>query len=66
MYSLCSHFPGSSVLHWDRLQEPPPLKDNLPTHPTPVSGLLLTSDTLMVMPTQSQFTFIWSAPNMVS
>ncbi|KAK1927792.1 hypothetical protein DB88DRAFT_507865 [Papiliotrema laurentii] len=59
------HFPGSSVLHWDRLSEPPPPPDNLPRTPTPVSGLLLTSDTIMVMPTQSLFTFIWSAPNMI-
>lgn len=61
----CRHFPGSSILHWDRLSEPAPSADNLPTKPTPVSGIIFTADTLMVMPTQSQFTFIWSAPNMV-
>jgi hypothetical protein len=60
------HFPGSSILHWDRLGEPAPPADALPTKPTPVSGIILTADTLMVMASQSHFTFIWSAPNMVS
>jgi hypothetical protein len=59
-----SHFPGSSILHWDRLQEPTPAE--LPTKPTPVSGIIFTADTIMVQPTQRNFTFIWSAPNMVS
>jgi hypothetical protein len=59
------HFPGSSILHWDRLSEPPPPLDNLPTKPTPVSGIIFTADTIMVQPTQSKFTFIWSAPNMI-
>ena len=53
-----SHFPGSAILHWDRLLEPSPT-------PTPASGLILTADTLMVQPTQTKFTFIWSAPNMI-
>lgn len=61
-----SHFPGSSVLHWDRLAEPAPPADHLPTKPTMVSGILFTADTIMVMPTQTQFTFVWSVPNMVS
>ena len=60
-----SHFEGSSILYWDRLNEPPPPADDLPTTPTPVSGLILTADTIMVQPTQKQFTFIWSAPNMI-
>ncbi|ORY29341.1 hypothetical protein BCR39DRAFT_532414 [Naematelia encephala] len=59
------HFPGSSILHWDRLSESPPPLDNLPTKPTPVSGIILTADTIMVQPTQKRFTFIWSAPNMI-
>ncbi|KAI9632904.1 uncharacterized protein MKK02DRAFT_19982 [Dioszegia hungarica] len=57
------HFPGSSVLHWDRLQEPAPTDH--PTKRTPVSGLLLVADTVMVQPTQRGFTFIWSVPNMI-
>jgi hypothetical protein len=44
------HFPGSSILHWDRLSEPPPPLDNLPTKPTPVSGIIFTADTIMVQP----------------
>lgn len=59
-----SHFPGSCILYWDRLQEPPPAE--LPTKPVPVSGIIFTADTIMVQPTQTKFTFIWSAPNMVS
>lgn len=59
------HFPGSSILHWDRLSEPPPPLDHLPTKPTPVSGIIFTADTIMVQPTQTKFTFIWSAPNMI-
>jgi hypothetical protein len=58
-----SHFPGSCILYWDRLQEPPPAE--LPTKPVPVSGIIFTADTIMVQPTQTKFTFIWSAPNMV-
>lgn len=58
------HFPGSSILYWDRLEEPAPTDS--PTRPTPVSGIIFTADTLMVMPTQQKFTFIWSAPNMAS
>ncbi|OCF73545.1 hydrolase [Kwoniella mangroviensis CBS 8886] len=59
------HFPGSSILYWDRLSEPPPPKDNLPTKPTPVSGIIFTADTIMVQPTQKSFSFIWSVPNMI-
>jgi hypothetical protein len=59
------HFPGSSILHWDRLSEPAPDLHHLPTKPTPVSGIIFTSDTIMVQPTQTKFTFIWSAPNMI-
>ncbi|OCF45103.1 hydrolase [Kwoniella heveanensis CBS 569] len=59
------HFPGSSVLYWDRLTEPAPPKDDLPTKPTPVSGILFTADTLMVQPTQRGFSFLWSVPNMI-
>ncbi|WVW81997.1 hypothetical protein I302_104002 [Kwoniella bestiolae CBS 10118] len=59
------HFPGSSILYWDRLSEPPPPKDSLPTKPTPVSGIIFTADTLMVQPTQLSFAFIWSVPNMI-
>jgi len=54
------------VLHWDRLEEPAPDPKHLPTKPTLVSGILFTADTIMVMPTQTQFTFVWSVPNMVS
>ena len=60
-----SHFPGSSILHWDRLSEPAPLKSDLPSRPTPVSGIILTADTIMVQPDLRKFTFIWSVPNMV-
>ncbi|WVF66059.1 hypothetical protein IAT40_000797 [Kwoniella sp. CBS 6097] len=59
------HFPGSSVLYWDRLSEPAPPKDDLPTKPTPVSGILFTADTLMVQPTQKGFSFLWSVPNLI-
>ncbi|WWD16304.1 hypothetical protein CI109_100730 [Kwoniella shandongensis] len=59
------HFSGSSILHWDRLQEPPPPADDLPSRPTPVSGIIFTADTIMVQPTQTMFTFLWSAPNMI-
>ncbi|WVQ93691.1 hypothetical protein IAU59_000767 [Kwoniella sp. CBS 9459] len=59
------HFPGSAVLYWDRLVEPAPSKDDLPTKPTPVSGVLFTADTLMVQPTQRGFAFLWSVPNMI-
>lgn len=61
---ILRHFPGSSILYWDRLEEPAPTDS--PTRPTPVSGIIFTADTLMVMPTQQNFTFIWSAPNMAS
>ncbi|WWC58309.1 uncharacterized protein I303_100849 [Kwoniella dejecticola CBS 10117] len=59
------HFPGSSILYWDRLSEPPPPKDRLPTKPTPVSGIIFTADTIMVQPTQRGFSFIWSVPNLI-
>ncbi|RXK35967.1 hydrolase [Tremella mesenterica] len=59
------HFEGSAILHWDRLSEPAPPVDDLPTSPTPVSGLILTADTIMVQRTQKRFTFLWSAPNMI-
>ncbi|WVQ79136.1 hypothetical protein IAT38_001231 [Cryptococcus sp. DSM 104549] len=59
------HFPGSSVLYWDRLLEPPPSPSHLPTTPTPVSGLLFTSDTIGVQANQTRFTFLWSAPNLI-
>lgn len=52
------------MLHWDRLLDSPVF--NKPTSRTPVSGLLLVADTVMVQPTQRGFTFIWSVPNMVS
>ena len=61
-----SHFPGSSILYWDRLDEPKPSSDDLPTKPTPVSGIIFTADTMMVQPTRLGFTFMWSVPNMVS
>ncbi len=54
-----SHFPGSSILVWDRSLEP--------SSPTGLrSGIALVSDTLMVQPTQRGFTYQWSVPNMVS
>ncbi|WWC66731.1 uncharacterized protein I206_100636 [Kwoniella pini CBS 10737] len=59
------HFPGSSILYWDRLSEPPPPKDDLPSKPTPVSGIIFTADTIMVQPTQKGFSFIWSVPNLI-
>ncbi|WRT63881.1 uncharacterized protein IL334_000807 [Kwoniella shivajii] len=59
------HFPGSSILYWDRLGEPAPPKDDLPTKPTPVSGIIFTADTLMVQPTQRSFSFLWSVPNLI-
>ncbi|ODN76721.1 hypothetical protein L202_05346 [Cryptococcus amylolentus CBS 6039] len=59
------HFPGSCVLHWDRLLEPPPPADNLPTNPTPVSGIIFVSDTLMIRPAQTHFSFLWSIPNSI-
>ncbi|AFR97789.2 hydrolase [Cryptococcus neoformans C23] len=59
------HFPGSCVFYWDRLSEPPPSSSDLPTKPTPVSGIIFTSDTLMVQPNQTHFTFAWSIPNMI-
>ncbi|WVR03655.1 hypothetical protein IAU60_000650 [Kwoniella sp. DSM 27419] len=59
------HFPGSAVLYWDRLAEPAPPKGDLPTKPTPVTGIILTADTIMVQPTQKGFSFIWSVPNMI-
>lgn len=51
-----SHFPGSSVLHWDRSSEP---------GDGPKTGVLLTADTMMVCPDLRGFTFMWSYPNMV-
>ncbi|WVO13301.1 hypothetical protein L204_100914 [Cryptococcus depauperatus] len=59
------HFPGSSVLYWDRLAEPAPSPNHLPTKPVPVSGILFTSDTIMVQPTQKGFAFLWSVPNCI-
>ncbi|WWC85986.1 uncharacterized protein L201_000857 [Kwoniella dendrophila CBS 6074] len=59
------HFPGSSILYWDRLNEPAPSKDDLPKTQTPVSGIIFTADTLMVQPTQKNFSFVWSVPNMI-
>ncbi|KAJ9125605.1 hypothetical protein QFC22_000567 [Naganishia vaughanmartiniae] len=55
------HFPGSSVLHWDRSLEPEFESDK---HCR--TGIILCSDTAMVQPTQQGFTFQWSVPNMVS
>lgn len=63
--TLSRHFPGSSILHWDRLSEAPPAQDHLPTTQTLVSGIIFTADTIMVQPTQRKFTFIYSAPNMI-
>lgn len=54
------HFPGSSVLHWDRDAEPDADK-----HPQK-GALLLTADTIMVQANRKAFSFIWSAPNWVS
>ncbi|KAJ9116567.1 hypothetical protein QFC20_000499 [Naganishia adeliensis] len=54
------HFPGSSVLHWDRSLEP---KFESERHLR--TGILLCSDTAMVQPTQQGFTFQWSVPNMI-
>lgn len=59
------HFSGSSILHWDRLSEPPPSQSDLPTKPTPVSGIIFTADTIMVQPHQHGFTFPWSVPNLI-
>lgn len=50
------HFPGSSVLHWDRSAEP---GDGAKT------GVLLTADTMMVRMDRKGFTWMWSYPNMV-
>lgn len=60
------HFPGSSVLFWDRAAEPAGAKSADGSAPAPTNGLLLTADTIMVQPTQKGFTFMWSYPNMVS
>lgn len=49
------HFPGSSVLHWDRSLEP---------GDGPKTGVLLTADTMMVCMDRKGFTFMWSYPNM--
>ncbi|RSH77825.1 uncharacterized protein EHS24_002885 [Apiotrichum porosum] len=59
------HFPGSSVLFWDRAAEPAGAKSADGSAPAPTNGLLLTADTIMVQPTQKGFTFMWSYPNMV-
>ncbi|GMK59596.1 hypothetical protein CspeluHIS016_0802020 [Cutaneotrichosporon spelunceum] len=62
------HFPGSSVLYWDRGAEP----DAAPAEPAPATGnpstkkgLLLVSDTMMVCADRRGFTFMWSYPNMI-
>ncbi|KAL1411864.1 hypothetical protein Q8F55_002839 [Vanrija albida] len=56
------HFPGSSVLYWDRGGEP--LLSEADAR-APDSGLLLVADTIMVQPTQKGFTFMWSYPNAI-
>jgi WD40 repeat protein len=60
------HFDGSSVLYWDRLQEPESQGGDDGGRQMPVSGILFTADTVMVQPTQKGFSFIWSVPNNVS
>lgn len=59
LYQCAGHFPGSSVLHWDRDAEPDADSQTK-------GGLLLTADTIMVQADRRGFTFIWSAPNWVS
>lgn len=62
LYQCGGHFPGSSVLHWDRDAEP----DAKERPYSARGGLLLTADTIMVQADRRGFTFIWSAPNWVS
>ncbi|KLT42614.1 hypothetical protein CC85DRAFT_307982 [Cutaneotrichosporon oleaginosum] len=50
------HFPGSSILHWDRGAEP---------GGGPKTGLILVADTMMVRMDRRGFTFMWSYPNMI-
>lgn len=65
------HFPGSSVLYWDRSLSPSPLTSHSsppstrPSTPPSSTPLLLVSDTLMVQPHLRGFTFIFSVPNLV-
>lgn len=59
LYQCGGHFPGSSVLHWDRDAEPDADSQTR-------GGLLLTADTIMVQSDRRGFTFIWSVPNYVS
>lgn len=60
MIQCGGHFPGSSVLHWDRSLEPEFESDK---HCR--TGIILCSDTAMIQPTQQGFTFQWSVPNMI-
>ncbi|GHJ85191.1 hypothetical protein NliqN6_1593 [Naganishia liquefaciens] len=54
------HFPGSSVLYWDRSLEP-----TFESERHLGTGIILCADTAMVQPTQKGFTFQWSVPNMI-
>src|SRR5260370_41650406 len=48
---LGGHFPGSTVLHW--------------AHAADGKGVLLTGDTIMVVPDWEWVSFIWSYPNLI-
>lgn len=48
---LGGHFPGSSVLHW--------------AHAADGKGVLLTGDTIMVVPDREWVSFMWSYPNLI-
>ncbi len=48
---LGGHFPGSTVLHW--------------AHAADGKGVLLTGDTIMVVPDWEWVSFMWSYPNLI-
>jgi hypothetical protein len=48
---LGGHFPGSTVLHW--------------AHAADGKGVLLTGDTIMVVPDREWVSFMWSYPNLI-
>ncbi|KAH8925415.1 hypothetical protein BT69DRAFT_1260344 [Atractiella rhizophila] len=51
------HFPGSSVMLWDR--------SKCPSESLPHSGIIFVGDTVMVCPNLQQLSFMWSYPNML-